>query len=144
MSTGHTRPYITAKFRKTVLTSLHGLGHPSHRATKPLMNTCKGCQTAKISCHNKPVFGKFTEPNDFDHVHIDLIGPLPYSDDFKYLLTVDRFTEAIPLVDIRAETVADAFFSGWIARLGPQPLSPWIEAPSSNKNCGIICAINSG
>ena len=34
---------------------------------------------------------------------------------------VDRFTrwpEAIPLIDIRAETVADAFFGGWVARFG--------------------------
>ena len=102
--------------------SLHRLGHPSHRATKPLINTifvwhgmnidvvnwcrsCKGCQTAKISRHNKLVFGKFTEPNErFDHVHVNMVGPLPYSNGFKYLLTcVDRFTpwlEAIRLVDI--------------------------------------------
>ena len=83
--------------------------------------SCKGCQTAKISHHNKPVFGKFSEQTErFDHGHIDIVGPLPYADGFKYLLTcVDRFThwpEAIPLVDIPAETVADAFFSGWIAR----------------------------
>ena len=132
VSTGHIRPYITAKFRNNVFLNLHALGHPSHRATKPLINTryvwhgmnidiakwcrsCKGCQTAKISRHNRPVFGKFAEPTErFDHVHIDIVGPLPYS--FRYLLTcVDRFTrwpEAIPLV----ETVADAFFSGWIAR----------------------------
>ena len=122
VSTGHTRPYITAKFRKNVFTNLHGLGHPSHRATKPLINTrfvwhglnidiakwCReGCQTAKISCQNKPVFGKFSEPTEiFDHVHIDIVGPLPYSDGFKYLLTcVYRFThwpEAISIVDIKS------------------------------------------
>ena len=76
VATGHIRPYITAKFPKNVFSNLHGLGHPSHRATKPLINTryvwqgmninivkwcqsCKGCQTAKISCHNRPVFGKY-------------------------------------------------------------------------------------
>ena len=85
--------------------------------------SCKGCQTAKVSRHNTPVFGKFTEPTErFDHVHIDIVGPLPYTNGFRYLLTcVDRFTrwpEAIPIVDIQTETVADAFFSGCIARYG--------------------------
>ena len=105
VSTGHNRPYITAKFRRKVFSNLHGLGHRSHRATKPLINTqfvwhgmnidivkwcrsCKGCQTAKVSRHNTSVFGKFTEPTErFDHVHIDIVGPLPYANGFKYLLT---------------------------------------------------------
>ena len=39
VSTGYNRPYLTAKFRRKVFSSLHGLGHPSHRATKPLINT---------------------------------------------------------------------------------------------------------
>ena len=114
--------------------------HPSHRATKPFINSrfvwhgmnidianwcrsCTGCQTAKVSRHNKPVFGKFDEPTGrFDHVHVHLVGPLPYSDGFKYLLTcvdpLTRWPESIPLVDISAETVADAFFSGWVAHFG--------------------------
>ena len=30
----------TGTVRRHAVTSLHGLGHPSHRATKPLINTC--------------------------------------------------------------------------------------------------------
>ena len=86
--------------------------------------SCTGCQTAKVSRHIKPVFGKFKETTDrFDHLHVHLVGPSPYSAGPKYLLTcVNRFThvpEAIPLVDVRAKTVADAFFSGcMVARFG--------------------------
>ena len=140
LSTGHTRPYVTKKFRRKVFTTLHGLGNPSHRATKPLINSrfvwhgmnidianwcrsCTGCQTAKVSRHNKPVFGRFEEPTEgFDHVYVDLVGPLPYSDGLEYLLTcVDCFTrwpEAIPSIDVWVETIANAFFSGWVARFG--------------------------
>ena len=73
ISTGHIRSYLTKQFRRKVSTTLHGLGHPSHRATKPLINyrfvwhqmnmdignwcrSCTGCQTAKVSRNNKPVF----------------------------------------------------------------------------------------
>ena len=38
VSTEHIRLNITAQFRKQVFLTLHGLGHPSHRATKPLIN----------------------------------------------------------------------------------------------------------
>ena len=101
ISRGRSRPYVTEKFRIKVFNSLHGLGHPSDRAMKPLINSrfvwhkrnsdianwcryCTGCQTTKVSRHNRPVFGTFEEPTKrFELVHVDLVGPLPYSDGFE-------------------------------------------------------------
>ena len=58
----------------------------------------------------------------FDHVHVDLVGPLPLSQDCRYLLTCfDRFTqwpEAIPHPDNTTKPAAHAFLSGWISRFG--------------------------
>ena len=58
----------------------------------------------------------------FHTVRIDLVGPLPPSRGFTYLLTcVDRFTrwpEAFPTSAISADVVAQAFSQGWIAHFG--------------------------
>jgi transposase InsO family protein len=139
-STRQYRPIIPLPYRRLIFDKLHGISHPGIRATQklitqrfvwPKMNkdirlwaqTCHQCQSSKVHRHNKTPLGTFTLPDArFSHVHLDLVGPLPTSGNFNYLLTcIDRFTRwpvAIPLPDITALTVAQAFLSGWVAHYG--------------------------
>ena len=139
-STGSPRPYVLASFRRAIFDALHNLSHPSIKATQQLITTrfmwpginrdvrqwaktCQQCQRWKIYRHTKSQFGTFSTPDArFDHVHIDIVGPLPPSNGQMYILTcVDRFTRwpvTIPISDITAETIAQTFVTHWIAQVG--------------------------
>ena len=80
---------------------------------------CSVCQHAKIHRHTRLQPNNIDVPDQrFSHIHLDLIV-LTAVDQYRYCLTVidrvSRWPHAIPLQDMRAETVAWAFYNGWIA-----------------------------
>ena len=84
---------------------------------------CLDCQRSKISRHSKaPVVEIAIPARRFDHLHIDLVGPLQFSSTSTYLLTlVDRTTrwpEAIPLAETTTSTCLSAIIANWFARFG--------------------------
>lgn len=139
--TGETiRPYIPVSLRELVFGLFHRPAHPSERITDRLIRqryvwpemhrdianwcrTCTDCQQSKVSRHVRQAPGRFVAPDGrFNHVHIDIVGPLPAQNGFSYCLTmIDRFSrwvEAVPLREISAQAVAEAFFDSWVSRYG--------------------------
>ncbi|XP_069782368.1 uncharacterized protein YagA-like [Narcine bancroftii] len=59
---------------------------------------------------------------EFQHIHVDLIGPLLVSKEARYLLMVvdraARWPEAIPIKEASAETCARILVSQWITHFG--------------------------
>ena len=140
VSKGAPRPVVPRVLCEEVFRVLHSLAHSGIGTTQrliaarfvwPHLNTdvrnwtrsCLQCQQVKVQRHTVTPVGTFTTPDArFAHVHVDIVGPLPSSQGYRYLLTaVNRFTcwpEVVPLVDITAVSTARALVSGWIARFG--------------------------
>ena len=50
---------------------------------------CTACQVSKITRNNVPVLKEIPVPSRrFTEINIDLVGPLPSSQGFSYLLTM--------------------------------------------------------
>ena len=140
ISTGKPRPVVPKCWRRKIFDCMHALAHQGARTTKRLVSTkfvwhglakqindwarqCLICQKAKVHVHARASLQKFKAvTRRFQHVHVNLVGPLPESKGYRYLLTViDRFTrwpEVVPLQDIEARTVANAYVHNWVARFG--------------------------
>ena len=139
-STQVLRPLVPSSQCFKIFSALHSLSHPGKRAFRRLISSrfvwrglandvrdwcrsCIPCQRGKVLRHVQLRPEKIPVPfRRFSHIHVDLVGPLPPSQGFRYLLTcVDRSTrwpEAIPLQGISTTECASALFHGWIARFG--------------------------
>jgi hypothetical protein len=146
-STGRWRPLVPEADRLLVFNSIHGVAHPGIRATRrmisarfvwPGMRTdiaswcrdCVPCQHAKVTKQPRASVQPIPIPNRrFSHVHVDLVGPFPASEDgYLYMLTmVDRTTrwlEAVPLKNMSASLCEETFLSSWVAHFGvPETLT---------------------
>lgn len=140
ISTPSARPYLPQKFRRIVFDSLHNLSHPGIRTTRKIITskyfwesmnrdvnewakTCLECQRAKINRHTSAPLGSFEPVKRFEHIHVDIVGPLPTSpEEYRYLVTIidrtSRWPEAIPVKDISADTVARVVYDQWVCRYG--------------------------
>ncbi|KAF0772627.1 Uncharacterized protein FWK35_00001963, partial [Aphis craccivora] len=127
-------------YRRRVFNVLHGQAHRGSRATLRLIKSrycwtgtnrdiaqwtkcCEPCQRAKVNKHTSTAVAPFAPPERrFGHIHVDLVGPLPPSNGFKYLLTVvgryTRWPEAWPIENMSAHAVAQLLTTNWIACFG--------------------------
>ena len=139
-STGRPRPWIPSTYRRHVFDVVHGLSHPSRRATASLLKkkfiwhgiskdakewarSCIACQKSKVHRHTESGVSSFHQPNRrFSHLHVDVVGPLPLSDGHRYLFTIidrsTRWPEAVPMKDATTDSCVSALLSHWIARFG--------------------------
>ncbi|VDP30938.1 unnamed protein product [Schistosoma margrebowiei] len=153
-STDRDRPIVPKHYRCNVFNTLHKLSRPDVRATIKLIakrfcwpgmikdvrewaRFCVSCQKSKVIKHNKCPLGSSKTPDaPFDHVHLDLVGPLPDSKRYSRLLTcVERFTrwpEAVPVKDVTSETVARTFVERWVQTSAA--LQPSLQTPNVSEN----------
>ena len=140
VSTGRPRPFVPPSWRRHVFEAVHNLAHPGIRATGKLLaerfiwhglhkdsaamaRSCLACQRAKVHRHTSAPLQPFLPPGKrFEHIHVDIVGPLPHSAGCQYIFTmIDRFTrwvEAVPMRDATATSCAQVLLNHWVARFG--------------------------
>ncbi len=141
VSRGAKRPVVPLCDRRAVFRAIHGVAHPGIRATHRMISArfvwhglsrdvgdwCRDYQTCQHGKVTKQPPAPLQEipvtARHFSHVHVDLVGPLPPSEEgHMYLLTVidrsTRWVEAMPLKNMETATCVENFVARWVARFG--------------------------
>ena len=140
VSRGRPRVLVPEGRRREVFDAIHGLAHPSGRATLSIVartyawenmrrdviswaRQCTACAASKIAAHTRPGIIPIPVPETrFSHVHVDVVGPLPPDQGYRYLLTMldrtTRWPEAVPIPDAGTNTIMQAFLGNWVSWFG--------------------------
>lgn len=94
------------------------------RDVREYIQKCQICEERKNPPNKKRHFPqKYVVGGPIERIATDIAGPFPTSErGNRYILEVGdyftKFTEAYPVENITAETVADVMFRAWIKRYG--------------------------
>ncbi len=100
---------------------------------------CLACQRGKIHRHTHLV----PQPipilqRHFSHLHVDLVGPLQYSNNFNYIFTIidrtSKWMETIPLSEMSTAACAKALTFTWISRFGVPEMITSDRGPQFTSN----------
>ena len=127
-------------WREQVMRILHQISHGGQKDTiakvsnayywpkmrqdvSEFVKQCQDCQAVKSYKTIRPPQSNIAVPDQrFSSVQVDIVGPLPPSEGYRYLLTVwdrtSRWLEALPLMEANAKNCCLAFINGWIQRFG--------------------------
>ena len=131
---------LPRKLREEVIRKVHNLGHYGIKRTRRIVSaiykwkslgrdveafvrSCPQCQKNKVVRPKYRDYCRMPCTRRFKMVHVDIVGPLdPSQRGHQFILTMmDRFSrwvEAVPLAQVTARTVTEAFFFTWISRYG--------------------------
>ena len=120
-----TQPLQCARRRKrylpkstsTLLLAINEKGHSG------LCKKCMPCNLVKPHKRIRPPEDPRPVPDTrFSHLQIDIVGPLPLSQGYRYLLSVidltSRWVEALPMTEASTTACASTFIHGWVQRFG--------------------------
>ena len=134
------RPFVPKGSRNLIIRMFHQLHHPGQKSTlekvaaryywstirsdvSDFVKMCVPCNRARQGKRIRPpLSGRPVFADRFSDLQIDVVGPLPPSEGFRYLLTIfdrtTRWLNAIPMAKSNARTCRDAFIRGWVKDFG--------------------------
>lgn len=112
----HEGHYGSAKMLWRIRQRFWWYGLPT--AVQNFTRSCISCAQGKTSGSIRCSEGHLPSPGPYELVFIDIVGPLPAYNNYRYILTMEdsftKFVRAVPLNSISADVIATTFYRQWI------------------------------